>query len=148
MEATQNKLGQPIEVTLDGTVYTTNELTGNQDKALAKLLLSENMNFLLEAMLSPEGFVLGSNNEMVKGILKSISSGELFEFLSIILVPKSAPVYREEVAQGLVTKVGDLTNTQIKDIVTNFFTVNLSSVINIRASLSAETEPGTEIQTQ
>ena len=131
----------PVEVTLNGKVYVTNTLTGNQNKALAKLALDSNVNDLLKMLFGEEG-INAVGLEFVTTALNFLGTSGLERLLSILLVPKDAPRYREDTAAELLQYVGDLENPQIWAILSHFFTKNLSFLAPImKFSKGAEIKP-------
>ena len=142
---------ESVEVTLGDVVYTTNELTGFQDQALAKLLGGLDLDGLLSNVTVDDS----DNNvsdaaigvfqqRLIKELLHSIGDGKLVTFLSIVLVPKDNPVYRQDKADALKEVVGDLNNAQIKAVFANFFARNVPSIVSTFQSFSASLPVMTE----
>lgn len=126
-----------IKVGKDGEVkekaYIVNELTGFQDQMLARLFKDSDLTSVFSG-----NAVSISEDKIIPALLSMLGEGKLNTFLSIILVPKEHPVYRESYASELLIPVGDLTNGQIKEIVTHFFGKNVPSLTSMMKSLTSK----------
>lgn len=149
MVATQSNR---VEVVLNGITYTTNELTGNQDTAIAELLLSPEMdslvNLLLSTLSNTAGVDIAGDPKFMVAALQGFRGRGLQKLVSILLVPKDNPVYRKSENEQLEEVIGDLPNSKLKEILTDFFILNLSSVLNFRVSSSEEPMRTTETQVE
>ena len=148
---------EAFEVELDEVVYVTNELTGFQDQELAKLFAEVDLEKLVEVFMKfismgsekrisvegehvPDDSDDSDDSDDIEELLKLLNDGvfqslmgvfddnRLVRFLSIILVPKEKPVYREETAEKLAEVAGDLTNPKIVEAIRSFFIINRRSV--------------------
>ena len=100
------------------------ELTVSQDQEIAKLLRGKDLSgfteFLQQAHEKPDEV----NSGFAKALIEVLASEGLTKLLSIVLVPKSKPVYRKETAERILEYVGDLTNTQVFQVLAHFFDKN------------------------
>jgi len=128
-----------VKVELNGKTFITRELTATQDQALASLFIGIDISPIWALFQPQEGdqALVTLEQELITTILKLLGEeNRLVRFLSIILVPEEAGVYRQAIAKEFIDYFGDIPNSTIKRIVTDFFGRNGLSASNIASSLA------------